>query len=119
MDSGVLAFKGVVDKFAERGRHINASGIVSAQRISSVSRGIRTNSDYFIIFNPFAIGELEQFIEQFVPRSQRKDAMAEMMEIFSAKHEFVMIDNTEPALYKLKTGNAQRMLKGSLDYVLY
>ena len=112
VDSGVLTFRGTVDKLAERGRHMNMSTIVSAQRISSISRGIRTNSDYFLIFSPFTIGELEQFIEQFVAKSQRKEAIQTILNIFETKYEFILIDNTEPALRKLKSSNAEDFVKG-------
>jgi predicted NodU family carbamoyl transferase len=93
---------------------MNLSVIVSAQRISAISRGIRTNSDYFVIFNPFSIGELEQFIEQFVAKSQRKEFMQLVMNVFETKHQFIMVDNTEPARHKLKTSKAQDFIKGNV-----
>lgn len=111
IDSGVFNFRGVVDKIAERGRHVNLSCIISAQRLSSVSRSIRINADYFMIFLPFDMQEIEQFLERFVPKSSRKLAAIWIEEIFNSEFYFIMVDNTERQIKnKLKAGKAELLL---------
>lgn len=119
IDSGVMQFLGVLDKFAERGRHFNASMIGIAQRISAISRSVRLNADYFIIFSPFSMGEFEKFIEEFVSRDKRKELRERVDEIFSKKYEFILVDNTEtdPA-HKLKTSNADRFIMGDTTILM-
>lgn len=113
IDSGVLNFRGTVDKIAERGRHINMSCIICSQRISAISRSVRLNSDYFIIFAPYSIQELEQFIEQFVSKADRKPLRLLLKDIFGIPYQFVLLDNTEKdPKRKLKTSNANAFLKG-------
>ncbi len=113
VDSGAINFRGVVDKIAERGRHINLSLIIAAQRISAVSRGIRENADYFIIFSPYSVSEMEQFLEQFVSRKKRTQLRDKLRDIFDTPHQFIMLDNTEKNIrFKLKTSTAQKLLKG-------
>lgn len=113
IDSGVLTFKGIVDRIAERGRHINLSVIVSSQRISAISRSIRINSDYFLIFSPYSIGELEQFLEQFVSRPKRKELRLKLHDIFSEPYRFIFLDNTERrSTDKLKTSVTEDFIKG-------
>jgi hypothetical protein len=119
IDSGVLNFRGTVDKIAERGRHINLSLIISSQRISAVSRSIRLNSDYFIIFSPYSISEMEQYLEQFVSRDQRKEVRQRLLDVFEVPYKFVMLDNTvkNPAL-KLKTSTAERFIADQIELLL-
>lgn len=107
VDSNLLNFKGCVDKIAERGRHCNISAIVSSQRLSAISRSIRINSDIFLIFIPYQARELEQFIEQFIFKDQRKAIYECMRQIFDVPYRFLFIDNTEKNLRdKLKTSIA-------------
>jgi hypothetical protein len=113
IDSGLFGFRGVVDKYAERGRHVNISFGGSSQRISAVSRSIRLNSDYFIIFAPYSISELEQFIEQFVSKDKKKEAWKRASEIFEDEYQFIILDNTEKQpKKKLKVSNAEDFIKG-------
>lgn len=112
IDSNLFSFRGTVDKIAERGRHINLSGIVSSQRISAISRSIRINSDIFLIFCPYQARELEQFVEQFVFRDQRKAIYETMREIFDVPYRFLFVDNLEKNMRKkLKTSIAQDFIK--------
>ncbi len=115
IDTGVVSFGGVVDKIAERGRHIKMSVIITSQRISAVSRSIRLNSDYFIIFSPFSMGEMEKFIEEFVTRDKRKELRLMATGVFDIDYEFIMLDNsTKKQSEKLKTGNVDDICKGTL-----
>lgn len=111
IDSGVMDFKGTVDKIAERGRHIELSTIMMSQRMSAVSRSIRLNSDYIIIFSPFSISEVEQFLEQFVSRNKRKEMRGVLDNVFNIKRQFILLDNMETAGKKIKTSNASDFVK--------
>jgi hypothetical protein len=116
IDSGVMNFRGTVDRFAERGRHINISTIISSQRISAVSRSIRLNSDYFIIFSPYSISEMEQYLEQFVPRDRRKETRIHLLEVFETPYQFILLDNAEKnPSKKLKVSNADWFVKGQFE----
>ena len=106
IDSGLMNFKGLCDRFAERGRHIDFSVIATSQRMSAVSRSVRLNSDLFIIFCPYSISEIEQFLEQFVSRGQKKQIRKALDDIFNEKYQFVLLDNSRPTGKKLQTSNA-------------
>ena len=106
IDSGLMNFKGLCDKFAERGRHIDFSVIATSQRMSAVSRSVRLNSDLFIIFCPYSISEIEQFLEQFVSRGQKKQIRKALDDIFNEAYQFVLLDNSQRTGKKLQTSNA-------------
>lgn len=118
IDSGVTRFRGVIDMIAERGRHINLSLIVIAQRLSAISRSVRLNSDYFIIFSPYSISELESFLEQFVSKQFHKELRPILNDIFKTPYEFILLDNTErnPSR-KLKQSNADDFVKGDVKLI--
>lgn len=112
IDSNLFSFRGTVDKIAERGRHCNLSCVVSSQRISAISRSIRINSDIFLIFCPYQARELEQFVEQFVFRDQRKVIYERMREIFDVPYRFLFVNNLEKNLRKkLNTSIAEDFVK--------
>lgn len=118
VDSGVFNFKGSVDKIAERGRHINLSTILSSQRQSAISRSVRINSDYFITFSPYSVSELEQFLEQFVSKSNKKEIRLRISEIYQVPYQFIVLDNSEKDVTKkLKTSNADRFIKGDMSVI--
>lgn len=118
IDSGVFKFKGDVDKIAERGRHIKLSCIICSQRISAVSRSIRINSDAFIIFCPYSASELEQFMERFVFRNQRKELMKRCVDIFEQDYQFIVVNNREKSMTdKIWTSNADDYVKDIMEVV--
>jgi hypothetical protein len=112
IDSGVMNFRGSVDKIAERGRHINMSLVLCSQRISAISRSIRLNSDYFIIFSPHSIGETEQYLEKFISRQDRKKVREMMVNIFSQPYAFIVLDNGKKMTEKLRYSTAQEFSMG-------
>lgn len=112
VDSGVIQFKGAVDKIAERGRHIRLSTIISSQRLSAISRSVRLNSDYFIMFSPYSVSELEQFLEQFVSKKDVKELRVKISAVFEKPFWFIVLDNAEKDVTKkLKKSNANKFLK--------
>lgn len=113
IDSGIFNFKGVVDRIAERGRHIEMSLIVSSQRLTAVSRSVRINSDYFIIFAPASISEVEKFVEQFLPRAGRSKTITMLNDLYSEQFQFLIMDATESSWdQKLKYSKAQDFVQG-------
>lgn len=111
VDSGAINFRGVVDKIAERGRHINMSCMIAAQSISSVSVRIRKNSDYFMVFSPYSMHEMESFVEQFVSKTKKAKLMAQLPVVFDTPFAFILVDNTEKnTRYKLKMGTAENLI---------
>jgi hypothetical protein len=117
IDSGVISFRGGVDRIAERGRHINMSLIICSQRISAISRSIRLNSDYFIIFSPHSIGETEQYLEQFVSRQDRKKVREMMSVIFDEDFTFIVLDNSRKMTEKLRWSKAQDFIRGKTKLI--
>jgi len=118
IDSGVLHFHGVVDKYAERGRHINISCIISSQRISAVSRSIRINSDLFLTFSPYSIKEFEQFADQFVPKRMKRAFLQNSDRLFDEPYHFVFLDNHERQhKRKLKHSRADRFVRDQYQLV--
>lgn len=116
VDSGLLTFRGLIDKIAERGRHIDLDLMVLVQRISSLSRSVRINSTYFGIFSPFTVDELEQFVKQFVPKSKQKGIYEKVEAVFAEPYQFLILDNTERiATKKLKRTNADNFIANQLD----
>lgn len=112
IDSNLFSFRGSTDKVAERGRHVNLSCVVSSQRLSAISRSCRINSDIFLIFCPYQAKELEQFVEQFVFRDERKMIYEKLREIFDEPYRFLFIDNGEKNLRdKIKTSIADDFVK--------
>ena len=113
VDSNILSFKGIVDRIAERGRHIFMSAIISSQRLTAISRSVRLNSDYFIIFAPAAVAELEKFLEEFIFRCQRRELMDILHQIFEEKYTFLICDATEKHWNeKLKHSNTDDYIQG-------
>lgn len=113
VDSNILSFKGIIDRIAERGRHIKISAIISSQRLSAISRSIRLNSDYFIIFAPAAVAELEKFLEEFIFRCQRRQLIDILQKVFQEPYMFLLCDATEKQWdQKLKYSNTQDFLNG-------
>lgn len=116
IDSGVLDFKGVVDKYAERGRHLDINGIFISQRLSAISRSVRINSTYFIIFRPFSISEIEQYLEQFVSKHFKKVLYHIIEKVFSVPHQFLLLDNRAdiPITERFKVGLAQDFVRDKM-----
>lgn len=114
IDSGVISMRTTIDKIAERGRHVKLSCIISSQRMSPISKAVRTNTTYFISFSPRSLLELEQFMEEYITKSitAKKDLRRKIVDTFKKKYEFILVDNTETDLTKkLYTSNADDFIK--------
>lgn len=93
IDSKILRFGGNLDKIAERGRHMNISLIISTQRITSVSRSIRLNSDFFIVFRPWNYTEVERWLSEFIPRKKRAMFEEWLNSVFTEPYMFLVVNN--------------------------
>jgi len=110
--TGALRFRGETDDYATRGRHVNISLIIAVQKITSCSPVIRDNSDYFIIFCPYSVSELERFVEMFVQKNKRNDLYKKLRDIFDIPFQFIMVDNTIKNIrHKLKHSDAESLIK--------
>lgn len=119
IDSALMHFKGVSDKVAERGRHWKLTAIFISQRTSAISKSIRINCDYFLIFAPFAIREVEKFLEEFVPRAARPALMTQLTKVFQTPYQFLLLDNSEKVwTRKLKKSTAEKIVKGEYEFIL-
>ena len=62
--------------------------------------------------------ELEQFIEQFVFKYQRKSFLAQITKVFEKRYEFIFIDNMSESMFdKIYQSNAAKFIQNSLDKV--
>lgn len=119
VDSNVVHFGGSADKYAERGRHVNITVIISVQRITAISRSIRLNSDYFVIFDPLAITEVERFLDEFIPHRHRKTFRDEVIPLaFSEEYRFILVDATSKR-ERYKLSNTDDLLKGKYELIVF
>lgn len=104
-DNNILRFGGIIDTLAVRGRHFKINIMVSSQRMSAVSRTARLNSDFFIVFSPYNFSEIEQFIEQYVAKKDRKETIQKIQDVFEEPYAYIVVDNMERSpSKKLKIG---------------
>lgn len=68
LDSGALNFHSSVEKVFSRGRHVNINCILVSQHLNRISKTMRLNSDYFVLFRPNNMTELENFFDQYIPK---------------------------------------------------
>lgn len=118
IDSHLVQNFGVVDKLAERGRHIDIGVFILVQKLSAASRSIRLNADLMFMFAPFSISETEQFLEQFVSRANKKAMYALLEDLFQYPYIFLIIDNHEPnPCLKLKYSDRDHFLEGDVKQI--
>ncbi len=117
VDSGVLQFGGSVDRVAERGRHIGLTLMIAAQRITSVSRSIRINSDYFFIFKPYSISEVERFLQEFVSYKERCSFKEQLKSYFEKDFQFILVDNVCKFADRLKLSNTHDLMKNKFEQI--
>lgn len=103
-DSTLIRYRGEAEKIAQRCRHINMSLIVISQGINTISTNIKRNAGFIILFNPYAIAELESFLNQFILKYDRPKFWDKIKQIF--RHEF----------YFLCLCNAYRENRGQIYY---
>lgn len=116
IDTGMINFRGPVDKFAQRGRHIDVSCAVLAQGMASISLPVRRNSDYFLIFRPYNFTETERFLNEFIPKQHAKFSKQRMIDVFDAPYKFILVDNTSTSVFgRLRISDADEFSRGLTD----
>lgn len=93
LDSGALNFHSAVEKIFSRGRHVNINLILVSQHLNRISRTMRLNSDYFILFMPNNMTELTDFLEQYVPKRYWKKMDGYLKQMWEESiYNFVVVD---------------------------
>jgi len=119
IDSGVVTYRNITDKVGERGRHCNLSLMVGVQVLRLLSTSLRQNFTHFVFFSPANILEFEKYIEEFVPKAERKEYAEKFLVLFETKFQFILIDNTEiDQRKKLKTGNTGSYLANKIQFIM-
>lgn len=80
------------ETLAIKGRHLLISVILVSQSLKRISRTIRLNSDYMIIFKPKNNTEYEAFAEEFIEKYNHKSAVKVLKEIFEKPYSFLLVD---------------------------
>lgn len=116
LDSGALNFHSSVEKIFSRGRHVNINCILVSQHLNRISKTMRLNSDYFILFSPNNMTELENFYEQYIPKRYWW-GMNEYLENMWAnnKYQFLLVDfKTHEAARRFREGFSKPILINEL-----
>jgi len=102
IDSDLLrrSDKAPIATIAHRGRHINISIIYCVQKLSSIPRLVRLNADGLILFATSNYSELEQFLEQYVPKRKRCKLRDKLMDVYEEPFNFIFVNNQIRSLSK-------------------
>jgi hypothetical protein len=117
IDSGLLNFGSICDRYAERGRHVNISVMGSVQRQSASSRSIRINQDYTIFFRPNNLSETERFMNEYVPKACKKDFEEQFYQLFDKPYSFLLYDGQDTLARRFKLTNTEDLLKNKYEIV--
>lgn len=91
--SGALKAKahGAINKLYMNGRHINCSSIVTSQKYSDISTGIRENATGIICFS-CSDKQLEQIVEDHNIIGDKKEMQKTFRKITNKKHAFFVVN---------------------------
>jgi hypothetical protein len=90
-DEGSFNNSKLLQRIAFRGRHALVSIIVSSQKLSSISRGVRINSTYIAAFRPSG-SEEEWYYNEFIPKRLVKQAQVVFNKVWDEPYQFLLID---------------------------
>jgi hypothetical protein len=86
-------------KIINKHRHLHLSVVISSLTMKSIPKVIRGLVDYYIVFKPKGLTELEGFTDEVFGLSRRE--MLRVMDfIFDAPHNFLMYDNKRNVFHK-------------------
>jgi hypothetical protein len=91
-DSPQFANSKVVQRLFMRARHCLISVICSGQKLSSVPRGARLNTNFLIVFRPSNLSELDFIVEEYLDKSIRKEGVEKMKSVFEEPYKFIVFD---------------------------
>jgi hypothetical protein len=89
----------LLKKKINKHRHYHLSVIISALTMKSIPKTIRGLIDYYVIFKPKGLIELEGFSEEIMALN-KKDMMDVMDFVYDSDHNFLMYNNKKGWWYK-------------------
>ena len=93
LDTGAARMHSKLEKVFARGRHVNINIILISQQLKRISKVMRLNSDYMVLFEPNAFVELEDYLNQYISRKERPTFMEKLKSMWEEnKHQFLMLD---------------------------
>ncbi len=93
LDSGALNHHSAVEKIYSRGRHVNINVILVSQQLNRVSKTMRVNSDYMIFFQTHNYNELENLMEQLIPKRYQWGFKDYIKNMWANNHyQFICVD---------------------------
>lgn len=94
-EPGAFNQKGALEKLFYRCRHFHCSLLITSQKYSSLSRGIRLNSKTCSFFRPYNESEKEHILKEHADK-KTKDRMNNMLEnVWAQPYHFVQMDYTK------------------------
>jgi len=82
----------IISKIFFKGRHINLSVVVLVQKLKGIGTLLRINTRYCIFFRCGNSQELENLLEEFTGKRERKIIENELYEHFKNPYSFVVCD---------------------------
>lgn len=94
-EPGAFNQRGVLEKLFYRCRHFHCSLLITSQKYSSLSRGIRLNAKTVSFFRPYNESEKEHILKEHSDK-YTKDKFANMLEyVWGKPYQFLQIDYTK------------------------
>lgn len=106
-----LRYRGVIDNFSTKARHLNISIICLVQRISAIPKTFRLNAKYVFFFSAVNFKELETILEQYCSKKYISDVRKEIHYIFDEKYNFILAENFNPI-------QKERLLKNGQEKII-
>ena len=116
----VITRGALAEKISTIGRHSNLSLIIACQALKGLSKKTRLNSDVVMLYAPFNVAEIEDYLTEFCFSSDKKLLKTKVQEFFNGeKYKFLAIDNQETSLLsKVKVnGTKERLLPLDMESV--
>ncbi len=94
IDSNAFNHKGVLEKLFYRARHFNTSLLITSQKYSALSRGIRLNAKQCSFFKPYNESENEHILKEHAGNQKREQERLKSMldSVWANKYHFIHID---------------------------
>ena len=93
LDSGALNYHSAVEKIFSRGRHCNINVILVSQQLNRISKTMRVNSDYMIFFQTHNYNELEDLMDQLIPKRYQWGFKEYIKNMWADNHyQFILVD---------------------------
>jgi hypothetical protein len=89
----------LLKKIINKHRHYHLSIVISSLSMKSIPKAIRSLIDYYVIFKPKGLIELEGYTDEIFGLS-KKDMIDVMDFVFDGAHNFLMYDNKRGVFYK-------------------